>query len=510
MTSAGVHFRTGAGCSRSRSILYRRRLMNALQSLRMLRDKLLGLGQTTNKLDRLDAQVNQLTDQLNTVAARLNQVPDQLSSMADRLNSLADQLRAVDERAALAQDQIAAVQADVSRLPQQQDTALDVLANRIGTATGALFGRHANLFHARPPRAPEARHTDANIIERVAFLVHSKELLNHYACIWDLMPEGSFDVLLHGNEGLPDDADLARWNCGVKTTQVLLDEGKAYRYLVSNHPVSDDGEPLIKRLAENNIRFMYAAGKSRWNLSSWNQLYEVILCFGPYHAINFSHASNAAIVQMGYPRFDRYFNDNVDHEALARSQGCDPAKQTVVWLPTQGALTSLGHFDAEISALTNRYNVIVKVHPLTPIAEPERIAALNQLSFTRIISDSEDNLPLYQLADYMLFDYGGPPMAGIYADKRMVLLNVPDAADDALTGDDSPDVTIRKQLINVNAEDNSLATLLADDSVWSTQQHARRTLRSLYFAPHYGFSSHVAAQTLLNLDKLLPNRYLTW
>nr|WP_314364006.1 CDP-glycerol glycerophosphotransferase family protein [uncultured Achromobacter sp.] len=463
--------------------------MNALQPLRVLRDKLLGLGQTTHRLEKLDLRLNQLTGQLDDMTI---------------------QLRAADQRGAQAQDQIAAMQADISRLPQQQNVALDVLANRIAADTRELFGRHANLFHARPPRASTQRRTDANVIERIAFLVHSKELLNHYSCIWDLMPKGSFDVLLHGEGELPQAADLARWDCGVAPTQAVLDEGKAYRYLVSNHPVSDFGEPLIKRLAETNIRFMYAAGKSRWNLSRWNQLYDIILCFGPYHAINFSHACDAAIVQMGYPRFDRYFNDVVDREALARAQGCDPAKPTVVWLPTQGALTSLGHFDAEISALTSRYNVIVKVHPLTPVAEPDRIDKLRQLNFTRIISNSEDNLPLYQLADYMLFDYGGPPMAGIYADKRMVLLNVPGAADDALTGDDSPDVSIRKQLINVTAEEGALASLLSDDAVWSTQQHARRTLRSLYFAPHYGFSAQVAAQALLNLDKLLPDRSTTW
>lgn len=462
--------------------------MSALHYLRVLRNKLVGLAQTTSRLDALDLRINDLSSQLS---------------------ALADQLRASDTQGARARDDIAALHADltaqhalVSALPGQHHAALDQLGDRIGADTSALFGRHANLFHARPPRAPAPLHT-ATVIDRIAFLVHSKELLNHYGCVWDLMPEGSFDVVLHGKAGLPTAADLARWNCNVTTTRALLDAGQAYRCLVSNHPVSDDGEPLIKRLAEINIRFMYAAGKSGWNLSSWNRLYDVVLCFGPYHAVNFSQACDAVIVQMGYPRFDRYFNAKVDRKALAEAQGCNPAKPTVVWLPTQGALSSLGHFDAEIGALTDRYNVIVKVHPLTPSAEPLRIAALNRLNLTRIITDAEDNLPLYQLADVMLFDYGGPPLAGIYADKRMVLLNVPGAADDHLTGDDSPDISIRRHLVNVNVDDNALAGLLADEATWTLQQHARRTLRSLYFAPHHGFSSHVAAQTLLNVDKLL-------
>lgn len=464
--------------------------MSALHYLRVLRNKLVGLPQTTNRLDSLDTRINELTGQLST---------------------LAEQLRALHNDDERTREDIAALHADVTAqqslirdLPQQHDSALQDLADRIGADTTALFGRHANLFHARPPRAPTPPRSAANAIERIGFLVHSKELLNHYGCVWDLMPEGSFDVVLHGTSGLPQPADLTRWKCNVTSTRALLDADRFYRVLVSNHPVSDHGEPLIKRLGQTNVRFMYAAGKSGWNLSAWNRLYDVVMCFGPYHALNFSQASDAIVVQMGYPRFDRFFNDHVDREALARAQGCNPAKQTIVWLPTQGAISSLGHFDAEIGALTDRYNVIVKVHPLTPTAEPGRIEALKRLGLTRVITDSEDNLPLYQLADFMLFDYGGPPLAGIYTDKRMVLLNVPGAADDSLTGDDSPDVSIRKHLVNIEATDNALAALLADETTWTTQQHARRTLRSLYFAPHHGFSSHVAAQTLLNVSKLLP------
>ena len=481
--------------SRRRDRIFRRP-MATLQYLRALRNKLLGLAHTTQRLDGLELSLRELSSELVESTAQLRMLTDQSAKFSDLL-------RAANDRCAHTEEQIVKVHADVSRLPSTHDAALGLLRDNMNADINALFGRHANLFRARAPRADIGRPNSGSTIDRIAFLVHSEELLNHYGCVWDLMPEGSFDVLLHGAAAQSLTANLTRWKCGVATTRTLLDSGQHYRYMVSNHPVSDDGEPLIKRLAASNIRFMYAAGKSRWNLSSWNQLYDVIMCFGPYHAINFSHACDATIVQMGYPRFDRYFNDIVDRESLARSQGCDPAKPTVVWLPTQGALSSLGHFDTEIAALMDRYNVVVKVHPLTPLAEPDRIAALNRLGLTRVIVDSEDNLPLYQLADYMLFDYGGPPLAGIYADKRMVLLNVPGASDDTLTGNDSPDVTIRKQLVNVNSHDKALAGLLENESAWMVQQHARRTLRSLYFAPHYGFSSHIAAKTLLNLDKLV-------
>jgi len=128
---------------------------------------------------------------------------------------------------------------------------------------------------------------------------------------------------------------------------------------------------------------------------------------------------------------------------------------------------------------------------------------LQQHNFTHLITDSSDNLPLYQLADFMLFDYGGPPLAGVYADKNFILLNVAGAIDDDLTGKDSPDITIRKHLINVNPTDLTIAELLADTSLWEQQRSVRHVLRKRYFAPYYGFSSNVAANALLNLKYMV-------
>ena len=302
------------------------------------------------------------------------------------------------------------------------------------------------------------------MIDKIAFLVHSKELLNHFSCIWDALPQDSFDVLLHGEADLPAGEAFAPWHCQVFHTTDILGKKLKYRYLVSNHPVDTSGEPLIKRLAQVNVRFMYAAGKSGWNLSSWNALYDVILCFGPYHAGYFSRHTKATIVQIGYPRLDRYFTSPSDAAALSSSLGCAPDKKTVVWLPTHGAVSSLGHFNEEIAALTER-NVLVKVHPLTPRSDPAAIDALSQLPFTRLIVDSTDNLPLYQIADYMLFDYGGPPLAGIYTNKKMILLNIPGAEQDALIGRHSPDA-LRNYIIAVEPQMQAIAGLLENDSVF--------------------------------------------
>jgi hypothetical protein len=295
----------------------------------------------------------------------------------------------------------------------------------------------------------------------------------------------------------------ARWKARIFTVREVLESSRRYEYMVSNHPVMLGDPRILKHLAAKNVRFMYAAGKSAWNFSSWNALYDLILCFGPYHAAEFAKRTDAVVLQMGYPRLDGFFTTTIDLDHLKKRFHCDPAKQTVVWLPTWKALSSVGSFDRHVSALTAKYNVVVKVHPLMSGDEPHRVAAVRQYPFTHFIADASDNLPLYMLADFMLFDYGGPPFAGLYTDKRMVLLNAPNAEQNELTGEDSPDISLRRTIVNIDAEGGDIARLLTDDTLWEAQKGQRQALRKQYFAPFYGFSARVAALALSNLNHIL-------
>ena len=338
--------------------------------------------------------------------------------------------------------------------------------------------------------------------DRIGFLVHTWEIANHYKNVWRLLPPESFDIVLYGDadtsEGLP--ADCTPWKTNLVSAKVTLAAKQRYKILVSPHPIDPAGPtPLIKMLGEINVRFLYAAGKFGWNMREWNQLYDVIMCFGPYHAAQFARICAARVVEMGYPRFDPYFTNPFDREATLSRFGCDPTKKTVVWLPTWLELSSIGWFDEEVSTLSRTYNVVVKVHPLMPGSEPERVQALLRHPFTHVITDATDNLPLYQMADYMLFDYGGPPFAGIYTDKKMLLLNVPNADLDELAGANSPDIQLRKHIVSVQHTEKCIVSLLEDDSHWEAQQDVRRKLRDTYFAPFYGTSSNVAADFLMGL-----------
>lgn len=341
-------------------------------------------------------------------------------------------------------------------------------------------------------------------IPRIAFVVHTKELLNHYGPVWDSFNGHPFDILLHDDMSLAE-ADLdPKWNADIKTTLSVVNAGHIYECLVTNHVMSlntfGQPGPLIKSLGLVNIRFMYAAGKIRHNLNFWNKYYDGILCFGPYHERAFRSVVSAPVRQMGFPRFDRFFTGNLDRTEIATEFNCDPARKTLVWLPTWRELSSVGYFEEEIANLTHDFNVVVKVHPLMPSSEPEKVAKVKSLPFTKVIDTPDDNLPLYFLADYMLFDYGGPPFAAIYTDKPFILLNVPGAKDDSLTGPKSPDILLRQHFANVEPGSNGIRQALDNAAWWQKHHEFSKRWRNEFFAKNYGSASNVAAQAILHRD----------
>lgn len=353
-----------------------------------------------------------------------------------------------------------------------------------------------------------------SIIERPAFLLHTAELANHFGPIWEVLEHTGFDILLDGEVQLHKAPERAR----IRTVREVLEVKDRYAVLVSNHIVRKPGrlagvrykKAIINLLAKTNLRMMYAAGKSGWNMSSWNSFYDGVLCFGPHHAQAFSSRFGLPTKQIGYPRFDNYFNTPIEKSKLCDSMNCDPAKPTVVWLPTWKNLSSVDHFNDEIAALMVDFNVVVKVHPLMPKDEPERVERLQLLGFNALITDDTDNVSLYQLADYMLFDYGGPAFGAIYTGKRFVLLNVPDAANDAHTGADSPDVLLRKSLINLDSGQGKLATYLQEGPHWSAHMEEIAKLRSLYFVNNFGTSAAAAAAAILDRSWLSDKGSESW
>jgi hypothetical protein len=346
----------------------------------------------------------------------------------------------------------------------------------------------------------------AKELDRIGFLIHDREPFHHYANVWRHMPAGSVEVLVAATKATFDGIVEAcgRYELPWRDAEQMFKDKLRFTTVVSSFPVlKQDGlyvPPERNRdIARYSLRFMYGNGKAGWNFSEWNKIYDTILCFGPYQAKGLAFCDQTLKVQMGYPRFDRFFNEPIDRVQRLQELGLDPTRKTVVWLPTWSNLSSIDVYAPAIALLQKDYNVIVKPHPLTLSTEEERMQKL--APFSCVIRESIDNVVLFQLADLLLCDYGGSAFGAIYTDRNVVLLDLPNAEADSMTGQDSSDIELRKHIAHVQADEaDGLGLFLTEHaaSYWAEQPRARAKLREEHFAPYYGYASQVAALAILN------------
>ena len=285
----------------------------------------------------------------------------------------------------------------------------NALTDRIATTRGESIGRQVG-----PVR------------DAIGFLAHIPELFNHYREIWKHL-DGSNVEIVNAGEGADGDviARLAQREGLVARPLSACLGGPRLRYMVSNHPVDPSGDPLIKRLAHTNVRLMYGLGKAGWNLQAWNALYDAILCFGPHQAESLAGVTDAALIQVGYPRFDPFFHGMADRHTLLSRFGAHDSRPTVVWLPTWKSLSSVPLHAHAVAGLQERFNVIVKLHPLAHDDGTRSADILAEAGISTVITDATDNLPLYRIADYLLCDYGGPAFGGGVAEGEVALWQAP-------------------------------------------------------------------------------------
>ena len=348
------------------------------------------------------------------------------------------------------------------------------------------------------------------IINKIGFVIHEIDITNHYLNIWKLLKKEDFVIIIYGhNEQLLDFCEN-KYNF-ITYENVILQKIK-YRYLVSHQFIGyvDGNEQkgyLLKRIGLINIRLMYALGKSKWNFAEWNDLYDIILCYGPYQVEKLNYLKRPLKIPIGYPRYDNHFIPNHKGKLDLDKYNYAPNKKTILWVPTYNKLSSIDHFAEKISNLSKDFNVFVKPHPGTILHEKSRVEKLKLLPFTFFFQDNIDNGDLFEIADYIISDYGGTAFGAIYLDKNLLLLNVPNANSDVNIEDNSSELEIRKEIKNISFDDNvSLIEVFTEKKYWNEQKEIRKSLREKYFSPFYGVSSQVVANILNNLDSVLKYR----
>lgn len=392
-----------------------------------------------------------------------------------------------------------------------------------------------------------------NVIDKFAFLLHEPILYGHWKDIWGLLDPDEFQVLLTDEFRKKDGSPFALSAQNLENllrshgypycyVSDLLESGSKYRYVVSNHLVSggsltrgtkrrhrvrrlrrrvrnacfrlirmkhkvdllDPQQYVSLQCGVNPIRMMYGADiNDGWSLAQWNEQYSVVLCHGPNDAAAVQSRFDAEVFQMGYPRYDRYFNDPIPKERnpLFEEFSLSRERKTIIWLPTMGdAACSIPYYAEHVARLANRFNVIVRPHPISLRDQPDYIQLLEELKFKIDRNDVRDMNSLYALADFVVCDYGGTAFSALYLDKNIVQLNVP-GADSWFATSRSSNMELRKLLSPVldPSEAEQLSEIFEDDGIWQRQKAQREKAFQSYFAPYRGDSSVRVVQLLRDL-----------
>ena len=154
---------------------------------------------------------------------------------------------------------------------------------------------------------------------------------------------------------------------------------------------------------------------------------------------------------MGYPRYDRFFSEDIDLTPIKSEFAIDDTKKTILWMPTLGGeYSSIPIFAESLFKLADKYNLIVRPHPLSFVQEKDFIVLLEKFDFNLDRTALRDMNELFSIADVILADNGGTPFSAIFLGKNVIFLGVDDS----------------------NLDHNSLAgSILADSSVMELKEH---------------------------------------
>lgn len=394
---------------------------------------------------------------------------------------------------------------------------------------------------------------------KLAFLCHEPTLWTHYSNVWARLDRAAFVLVLTNrfrpplgrapDLGVADFLERVRKaGYAIAWADAVIRNGIRYSHVVSNHKMRGDSmrpaavrvkamyglDHAVKRgvnrltaalgkperfafhgfapkqywplqIGEIQIRFMYGADVGEgWSLAPWNEIYAAFLCHGPNDAQQLAKRFKGRTFQMGYPRYDGYYSPDLDISSEVREFSIDPARKTLLWMPTFGkGACSIPHFARALAPLRERYNFIVRPHPLSFRKSPDEIALLRSLGFQLDDQPARDMNKLLKLTDVMLCDYGGSAFGAVYLRKRMVLLEVAGAAE-WYTARNASNLELMKHYPVIGPDRTAeLGALLENEAFWLEHAQGAGALADKYFADFRGTSADHAARILSNIDALL-------
>lgn len=372
--------------------------------------------------------------------------------------------------------------------------------------------------------------------------MHEPTMLAHYRDVWEAMGSTEFTILLTKHFAIDESgkekrgaADFLKYvraqNFKVLDVEHIIDCGIKFEYVVSNHMISGSTDEIVSetddetfkkqlnrglvlmgkepawrfgpkrgtylplQVGKKQIRFMYGADISEgWSLKKWNSIYDLFLCHGANDEREINKRFSGETHVMGYPRYDRFFSENIDLSGIRNEFAISAAKKTVLWMPTLGGdYSSIPLFAEALSALSGKFNLIVRPHPISFVQELPFIDLLEKLNFTIDRNAVRDMNELFGIADVVLADNGGTPFSAIFLGKNVIFLDVPEPTTDSYFADSSV-LELKKHLPTISAQEiHRLDSMLDSDEFFIENTKTIENMFSLYFnSPRGGGATRVA------------------
>ena len=258
-----------------------------------------------------------------------------------------------------------------------------------------------------------------------------------------------FDKTVLGELGLPVIETTAR--------RIAASDGR-FSAIVCQTPFRH-----IERLRKTKrIAMQYSMTKEGHQYGAWRAMFDLNLVYGEYSRAHIAPLSPCRII--GNPRFEPWFDGTLDQRKLERAKAhLDPSKKTILYLPTWGELSSVPVYQSALGKLTEKYNVIAKVHHNTDALELKQKVALGKSGLNSIFGASDDLLYLLACSDMVLSDYSGAIFDAVNVRKPVVLLqNQPEKLTGQKFGLESIEYARRHEIGPIADDPENLAATIED------------------------------------------------
>ena len=366
-------------------------------------------------------------------------------------------------------------------------------------------------------------------INKIAFYIDQEYVFDYYFNVIKKLDSNSFDIVLSNKFQKNEYKDIINklhshsWNVVFLKDVLLL---KKYKILLTHLYLGGDvvgngtflfrlktivlssmkkiginyfklppDQYFQKKLGLYNIRFMYGADAGGIKFGKYNELFDEIFCHGPKDSEIVRKLFKGEIYEMGYPRYDNYFqnfNNKEFKNKLLKKHLCNDKKPTILWICTASTyFSTIETYQQSMEKLTEKYNVILRAHPkqINPLYSSYNQKVFDIVNSGKFIAnqDTYQNMSeLYLIADYVFSDYGGTLFSALYLNKNILLMNHKNVHKDAgIYG--STSMEVRNYLPSINEEDFNDIQEIIDNVLPSSQVEIKtKEARKIFFGENKG------------------------